>query len=264
MEREYALGYVPGPSDDSLDIREFSSTVNAYHSTVAEAVRTRARIPSTYPPTFDWRNVSGKTFITPIRDQGNCGACVAFGCVAAVEAAVLIKNQSPDQDFDLSEAHLFYCHPNVPSNVSCESGWYPDAALTSLLNPGVVDESCYPYTPGDQPCRVCQDWQNRVTKITRWQKLSSHADMKSWISKRGPTVTCFSVYDDFFHYKSGVYHHVSGSLAGGHCVCCVGYDDNAQNWICKNSWGTAWGENGFFRIQYGQVGIDSLMWAISL
>lgn len=88
--------------------------------------------------------------------------------------------------------------------------------------------------------------------------------MKEWISTRGPVIACFSVYDDFFAYRSGVYHHVYGERVGGHCVCCVGYDDSQTYWICKNSWGPEWGEQGFFRIQYGEAGIDHVMWAIEL
>jgi C1A family cysteine protease len=71
------------------------------------------------------------------------------------------------------------------------------------------------------------------------------------------------VYDDFFHYVSGVYHHTTGGVQGGHCVCVVGYDDTQSCWICKNSWGPAWGENGFFRIKYGDCGIDAEMWGVN-
>src|SRR6516164_8153199 len=53
-----------------------------------------------------------------------------------------------------------------------------------------------------------------------------------------PLTTCFSVYADFYSYHSGIYHHVSGALEGGHCVCCIGYDDARRYWICKNSWNT--------------------------
>jgi C1A family cysteine protease len=52
------------------------------------------------------------------------------------------------------------------------------------------------------------------------------------------------------------------SLAGGHCICVVGYSDTDSCWICKNSWGTGWGESGFFRIRYGDCGIDSAMYAV--
>jgi len=73
-----------------------------------------------------------------------------------------------------------------------------------------------------------------------------------------PTLSAaLTVYNDFFSYSSGVYRHVSGEAAGGHCVCVVGYNDAGGYWICKNSWGDGWGDDGFFRIAYGECGIDS-------
>jgi C1A family cysteine protease len=250
----YSLGYTPGPSDHSLRDRELVAQRN--HQQFMEMAT-----PPAYPSRFDWRNVSGHNFMTPVRDQRRCGACVAFGCIAAVESAVRIRKKNPGLNIDLSEAHLFYCHGNAAGG-TCKTGWDQDAALTSLRNHGVVDEACYPYTDHDQPCGVCRDWQKRLRKIKAWHKITSHAEMKAWISSGAPVVTAFTVCDDFFAYKSGVYHHVCGAIVGGHSVCCVGYDDMAQYWICKNSWGPGWGERGFFRIQYGQNGIDAAMWAV--
>jgi cathepsin B len=63
--------------------------------------------------------------------------------------------------------------------------------------------------------------------------------------------TGFEVYHDFFSYKTGVYHHVTGDLEGGHAVKILGWgtaDDGTNYWICANSWGSNWGEDGFFRI----------------
>lgn len=76
--------------------------------------------------------------------------------------------------------------------------------------------------------------------------------------------TGFEVYHDFFNYKSGVYHHVSGELAGGHAVKILGWgtdEEGTDFWICCNSWGPEWGENGFFRIKMNEGGIDSSVWA---
>ena len=49
----------------------------------------------------------------------------------------------------------------------------------------------------------------------------------------------------------------SKKYVGGHIVAVVGYDDAEQYWICKNSWGSEWGENGYFKIKYGECKIDS-------
>jgi hypothetical protein len=87
--------------------------------------------------------------------------------------------------------------------------------------------------------------------------------MKAFIAGTGPLTACFTVYEDFYYYTGGVYVHTSGSSVGGHCISIVGYNDEGQYWIAKNSWGTGWGEQGFFQIGYGQCGIDSEMWAIN-
>jgi len=77
-------------------------------------------------------------------------------------------------------------------------------------------------------------------------------------------VTCFTVYNDFFAYSSGTYSpDTSSGVAGGHCVSVVGYSDPGKFWICKNSWGTGWGESGFFCIAYGVCGIDAEMWQVN-
>lgn len=92
--------------------------------------------------------------------------------------------------------------------------------------------------------------------------MTSTTDMKNGISTKGPLVTCFTVYGDFYAYTNGIYSHVQGNVAGGHCVSVVGHNDTEQYWICKNSWGIGWDEIGFFRIVYGQCGIDAEMWAV--
>jgi C1A family cysteine protease len=256
-ERLLHLGAVPPPGAPTLQEREQIAKAK-----LAGEAALRAKVAvAAYPASFDLRNVNGSNYITPVRDQGGCGSCVAFGTTAAFEGTFQWKRGNPDLNVDLSEAQLFYCIAQS-AGYNCETGWWPDDAFDGCKNTGLADEACFPYTPGDQSCNLCSDWQSRVTKITGWHKITSTDDMKAWISTNGPLSTCFSVYDDFFAYRSGVYHHVSGALAGGHCVCIVGYDDNSQCWIAKNSWGDAWGESGFFQIGYGECGIDSEMWAV--
>ncbi len=61
------------------------------------------------------------------------------------------------------------------------------------------------------------------------------------------------VYSDFDAYLSGVYTHTSGTYRGGHAVLIVGYSDAGQYFIVKNSWGTDWGESGYFKIAYSEI-----------
>lgn len=74
----------------------------------------------------------------------------------------------------------------------------------------------------------------------------------------GPVATAFTVYTDFENYANGIYHHVTGSEAGGHAVKIVGWgvENNVRYWKVANSWNIHWGENGYFRIKFGEAGID--------
>jgi hypothetical protein len=65
-----------------------------------------------------------------------------------------------------------------------------------------------------------------------------------------------TVYGDFYSYTGGVYEHVYGEELGGHLVTLVGWDDSNSCWICKNSWGEDWGEDGWFRIKYSECDIE--------
>jgi hypothetical protein len=81
----------------------------------------------------------------------------------------------------------------------------------------------------------------------------SVAAIKDALVNYGPLVTTFNVYADFFGYDGGIYSYTSGAYQGGHAVLIVGYDDANSCFIVKNSWGTWWGEAGFFRIAYSQL-----------
>lgn len=218
------------------------------------------------PSKWDWRNVSGINWTTSIKDQDGCGSCVAFGTNAALEALLRIRTYNDsNKSIDLSEAHLLFC-----GGGSC-NGWHMDHACNYLKGNGVPDEACFPYSQGLQTksCTTCSNWQSRIdrTKIPSWSHTKDVNQMKANLVNNGPQITGMAVYRDFFSYASGIYKHVTGDLAGYHCVCVVGYDDQNEYWICKNSWGTNWGEayggeRGWFRIKYGECGIENVfgMW----
>jgi C1A family cysteine protease len=260
-ERELRLGYTPGPGEPSLIEREGLAQANLQlHAAGIAAAFGR-------PASYDLRNVGGSNYVTPVKDQGSCGSCVAFGSVATVETTLRVARKNPGLSIDLSEAHLFYCIARAQGRMCSgpNGGWWVPPALDGFKNTGVVDDACYPYTGGDQNCtNLCANWQQRVTKITSWTQFTNPEQMKEWLSSQGALAACFTVYNDFFAYRSGVYRHVTGEQAGGHCVCVVGYDDAAQCWICKNSWNTTWGDQGFFRIAYGECGIDATMWGVTV
>jgi C1A family cysteine protease len=218
------------------------------------------------PPVVDWRR-NGGNFVTPVKDQAFCGSCVAFGTIAVLESMVRIAGQAPGLSVDLSEAHLYFCYGPDRGALPCpDGGWWPDDSF-ACLRTGVVDEIGFPYTDVDQPCRLGPDATNRRTTASNIVMLDRVVDMKRHLATVGPLAACFTTYEDFtFFYRGGVYRYneeTSGEYVGGHCVAIIGYDDAQRCWIAKNSWGTEWGAGGFFRIGYGEVGIDASMWGIT-
>lgn len=203
-------------------------------------------------PSFDWRN-NGGNYVTPVRDQRSCGSCWAFATTAALEAGKLIAAQTPSTDLNLAEQVLVSCG----GAGSCGGGSI-DRASNYLRSTGLPVEACYPYTSTNGTCsNACQNWTQTAQKITAWSWVATTAPtvdaLKSALSTSGPLVTTMEVYADFFNYRSGVYSYVSGSYQGGHAVLLVGYDDAGQYFIVKNSWGTSWGEAGYFKIAYSQI-----------
>jgi len=215
-----------------------------------------ALIIASAPPAIDWRNVNGGDWTTPIRDQAGCGSCVAFGTNAAIESRMEIQLNDPNLNPDLSETHLFSC-----GGGSCSYGWWPWLAMNFARDTGVVDEACFPYVAGDVTCtNRCSDWRSRTTQLDRWWGTSNVDLARQAIAEYGAVEAIFDVYQDFSYYSDGVYQHTWGDYRGGHAVTIVGYDDAGGYWIIKNSWGTGWGEAGWFRMAYGECDIDDYFW----
>jgi len=204
------------------------------------------------PTHFDWRQQNGYNWMTTVKNQGGCGSCVAFGAVGALEGQLKIQANNPSWNIDLSEQHLFSC-----GGGKCSIGWYLGSALNYLQQYGTPDEACSLYRATDAACSSsCSDWQSRAYKIASWNWVGTTPEAIQTALQSGPLLARFDVYSDFFSYRSGVYHHTSGSYVGGHAIAIVGYDSVERYWIVKNSWGASWGESGYFRIGFGEVGIQ--------
>jgi C1A family cysteine protease len=227
----------------------------------AIAPRAEAEAPN-FAQVVDWRNRNGN-HVTPVKDQARCGSCVSFCTVATVESMASIELR---QQLNLSEADLHFCSDHGPN---C-GGWWPTNAYNVMKNRGVADEDCFPY-PVDasrnvnSACASCADRDARAVKITESTTLSSVTERKNWLTNVGPCCAVIRVFDDFFAYGEGVYRHIMDNNPntpddverGLHCVEIIGYSEAERCWIGKNSWGSAWGDQGFFKIGYGEIGIDT-------
>ena len=202
------------------------------------------------PSSFDWRNYNGN-FVTPIRDQGDCGSCWAFATTAALESQELIVNNTPGINLDLSEQMLVCC-----SNSGSCSGGYVHTSSDYIRDTGLPSESCCPYTATNSSCNIntCTSECIDLHTITGWHWITRSVEtLKSELCTYGPLIVGMRVYRDFFSYQSGIYSYVKGPYKGDHAILLVGYNDAGQYFIVKNSWGTGWGEAGYFRIAYSDV-----------
>jgi hypothetical protein len=203
---------------------------------------------SILPASFNWRDINGTDYTTPIRDQSPAPTCEAFGIVAALETKMQYQLKEISHP-DLSENHLFFY-----AGGTIEEGYVSiiDAA-NYLIENGVPDEGCFPdpHRGFDYPFESIPGWENRTVKITEWGWVDHDlTSMKQALIDHGPLIVCIHFWKDFLYYFGGVYKHHTGRHAGGHVVAIVGYDDSKSCWIVKNSWGTKWGEDGWFRMSY--------------
>ena len=174
---------------------------------------------------FSWADWQGMNWLTAVRDQHGCGSCWAMATLGVTEGMYNIE-QGRQMNLDLSEQNLMSCS----GAGNCEGGW-PFNAAKYVASPGVVTETCEPYTHSDAGCYYsCSNPDQNRWKITQHTDLSLAGslprDTYTWKQNllcKGPLAACD--YD--------------------HCITIVGWDDSIQSWIFKNSWTEGWGTNGY-------------------
>jgi C1A family cysteine protease len=231
--------------------------------------------PEVLPTSFDWRNVGGTNYVTPVKDQGNCGSCYAFGTVGGFESRLLIDGAGA---LNLSENNAKECNWREVNNFqyqgvpwgSCDGG--DTSMIVSLFSQkGSVLESCDPYVDSDVACNnSCPPQQTLLDwRLVSGNGVPSAEVLKQYLFDHGPIIT--SMYADSFLGFNGSYNgsytfnYSSPPGYANHSVLIVGWSNNlppvpgssspASGWIVKNSWGTGWGAGGYFYITYGSGNI---------
>ena len=211
------------------------------------------------PESFDGRE-QWPNCVQEIRDQQRCGSCWAFSALSSFAQRICLSTGAKTKVV-LSVQYLVSCDPN---NFGCQGG-YLERTWAFLEDQGDCTESCYPYESGNgtttkcsvPPCKDGSEWKTYKAKNSKG--FSTVDAIKKEVYEHGYIQTGFTVYSDFMSYKGGIYEHKSGYVMGGHAVVIVGWgvENGVHYWIAQNSWGNNWGENGFFRIKFGQCGFDS-------
>ena len=199
----------------------------------------------------DWRTRYGGHWLTTIQDQGSCGNCWAFATAALAETTVRIEHGmwSKRSEADVRDSW----------GLDCAHGASVLDSINWVINHGgISDLDCVPWLKDDDNYFPCPDRSGRAERLPQAIPLNTIADQKKWIDTVGPIVAAFTVYYDFFNWvgPSPYIYDGTSKVDGGHVLLLVGYDDTANCWIAKNSWGTSYGQDGYYLIGYGQVDID--------
>ena len=205
-------------------------------------------VQTSLPSSFSWRDIDGIDYTTPIKDQSPAPTCETYALCAALETIMQYETGELYVP-DLSETHLYF----YAGGTYEAGGVNVHDAADYLVEYGVPDEGCYPdpHRPFDYPYTSVEGWEERTVKITEWGWVQQDEEsIKQALIEYGPLTICIFVYEDMYDYDGGIYRRSTENRVGGHLVSLMGYDDGTQSWLVKNSWGTQWGDNGWFHMGY--------------
>ena len=220
------------------------------------------------PPSVDLR-----PHCPAIYDQGQLGSCTANGIGAALQFDRMKQHLTPN--FIPSRLFIYYNERVMEHTVNSDSGAQIRDGIKSVAKQGDCPESEWPYDIANfaekPPARCYRDALK--DRALSYQRLTQSINqMKGCLASGYPFVFGFTVYDSFESSQvaqNGAVPmpHPGEQVLGGHCVAAVGYDDAHQRFIVRNSWGSAWGIQGYCTMPYAYLGDTNLasdFWTIRL
>ena len=196
------------------------------------------------------------SLVSPVKDQSNCGSCWTFATYGSLESH-LIKSESTLYDFsedNLKHLHGFDWGPCDGGNASLSSAY-----LSRFSGPISEADDPYDFSETSTYCTDCDPVRYADNHIFLPGRASSlDIDyLKQALLDYGALHTSYYHSNSYYNSTDHTYYY-SGSSDSNHAVTIVGWDDNKVvsgapgngAFIIKNSWGTSWGENGYFYISY--------------
>ncbi|KAA6390788.1 MAG: putative cathepsin B2 cysteine protease [Streblomastix strix] len=218
----------PTQLDDELKAQEFGSLSKA--NDLPENYDVRKQYPGA---------------ILPTRDQGDkCQASWAIAVAQVFGAKMGMQGCSKGL---LSVQQLISCHED---QLGCIKGATQDAWQYMTRSKGITTEHCFPFTSQHgkvPPCptRCINGSEIERTILTETKVLMGTAEQyQQAIFDSGPFTMFMDIYEDFLHYKSGIYQHVTGDKTAQIFVIVIGWgiEDKVPYWICQGVYGVQFGE----------------------
>ena len=220
------------------------------------------------PATVDMRSLC-----PPVYNQGDLGSCTANATAGMVQFERMLQQLTPN--FIPSRLFIYYGERVLQNTVSTDSGASVRDGIKVTAALGAPPETDWPYDIAkftDKP--PAKAYTDALTdKAVKYNSLAQTlAAMQACLASGHPFIYGFTVYESFESNavtKTGVVPMPAKDeeVLGGHCVMTVGYDNPSQRFICRNSWGTDWGQVGYFTIPYAYLESKSLssgFWTITL
>ncbi|MFA5099681.1 MAG: C1 family peptidase [Candidatus Omnitrophota bacterium] len=195
-------------------------------------------------------------YMTPVRDQGDEGTCVAFASVVGVKEYEDTKEYK--KLITLSPRYVYsLCkkYDGIPD----EEGTYPRVAMKMLLKYGVCPEALWPYRPHqNDDHKKGADAKAKIYRIKAYARLGSVQEMKRSLVVNGPFLAGVHVYESWFTKsveKTGLIPmpQKGDEMVGGHAICIVGYNDKKSLFKFKNSWSSRWAQKGYGFLPYAYM-----------
>ena len=194
----------------------------------------------------------------PVYDQGQLGSCTANAIGGAHAFAQLRQFK---RDFMPSRLFIYFNERVMERTVDTDSGAMIRDGMKSVAKVGVCPEALWPYDIArfrDKPTAKCYTEAEKNQAIVYRRALQNLHQLQGALANGTPVVFGFSVYETFEGpdvARTGVVPMPGRNeqLLGGHAVLAVGYDDTSQRFIVRNSWGTGWGQQGYFTMPYAYL-----------
>ncbi|MGB6872795.1 MAG: C1 family peptidase [Dehalococcoidia bacterium] len=232
------------------------------------------------PDSFDWRD---QDKVTSIKNQLSCGTCWIFGTTSVLESAVLIGENT---GYDFSEQSVALCvdrswvylydDSDEPCGIEpSHGGGWSWLASEVFIKKGAVLESCNPYNSSGLQCNgacLCDNC-TPVKRVNGYRLVTNDQSqtglIKEVVYNQGPVTMAFyhhgaHVYTDATY---GTVYDCDECPAANHLVSIIGWDDSVPHfeppggtgaWLVKNSWGTTWGDSGYFWLAYNSSCMEEI------